>query len=152
MMRELGELCGDGYGLEGGSGGSEEGVGREARAGAVGLPLVLEEAGVRVDFAELGRVGGAWCVGAVLGKRAAGVLGPEAVEDEGGVVAAFGGRAMGVAEFGGPGEVEEVEIEALRAGGLWKGGFGGSGLGYRRGSGRRVLSCGRRCGLAACDR
>ena len=40
-----GEVGGDGDGLEGGRASGEEGVGGEAGAGAVGLPLVLEEAG-----------------------------------------------------------------------------------------------------------
>ena len=78
----------------------EEVVGGEAGAGAVGLPLVAEEAGVGVDVAVLGGVAGAGGVGAVLGVGAVEVLGPEAVEDEGGVLGALGGVGMGVAELG----------------------------------------------------
>ena len=88
----------------------------------MGLPLVLKEAGVGVDVGVLGWVGGAGGVGAVLGVGAVGVLGPEAVEDEGGVLGAFGGGGMGGAELGGPGEVEEVVVEVLWAGGwCWLG-------------------------------
>ena len=56
LVRELGEGGGDGDGVEGGAGEGEEGVGGEAGAGAVGLPLVAEEAGVGVDVFVLGWV------------------------------------------------------------------------------------------------
>jgi hypothetical protein len=131
LLGERGELGGDGDGVEGGAGGGEEGVGCEAGAGAVGLPLVAEEAGVGVDVGELGGVGWAGVGGAVLGPGAGEVLGPEAVEDEGVALGALGGVAVGVAELGGPGEVEEVVVEVLVAGGGGKCGasFGGGGGG-----------------------
>ena len=53
LLRELGEGGGDGDGVEGGAGEGEEGVGGEVGAGAVGLPLVAEEAGIGVDVAVL---------------------------------------------------------------------------------------------------
>jgi len=114
---ELGKCGRDGDGLEGGAGGGEEGVGGEPGAGAVGLPLVLEEAGVGVDVGVLGGVGGAGGVGAVLRVGAVGVLGPEAVEDDGGVAGALDGGGVRVAELGRPGEVEEVVVEVLWADG-----------------------------------
>ena len=136
LLGERGELGGDGDGAEGGAGGGEEGVGCEAGAGAVGLPLVPEEAGVGVDVGELGWVGWAGVVGAVLRPRASEILGPEAVEDEGVALCALGGVAVGVTELGGPGEIEEVVVEVLFAG--WGGkcgasfGCGGGGFGLRR--------------------
>ena len=90
----------NGEGLEGGAGGGEEGVGCEAGAGAVGAPLVLEEAGVGVDVAVLGWVGGSGGVRAVLRIGAVGVLRPEAMEDEGGVAGALGCVGVPVAELG----------------------------------------------------
>jgi len=83
----------------------------------VGLPLMAEEAGVRVDVTEGGWISRAGSVGAVLGKGAGGVLGPEAVKDEGGVLSAFGGGWMGATELWRPGEVEEIVVEGL--GGAW---------------------------------
>jgi hypothetical protein len=133
LLREGGELGGDGDGAEGGAGGGEEGVWGEAGACAVGLPFVAEKAGVGVDVGELGGVGWAGVGGAVLGPGACEVLGPEAVEDEGVALGALGGVAVGVAELGGPGEVEEVVVEVLFAGGGGKCGasFGGGGGGFR---------------------
>jgi len=98
----------------------------------VGLPLVAEEARVGVDVGELGGVRGAGVGGAVLGPGAGEVLGPEAVEDEGVALGALGGVAVGVTEFGRPGEVEEVVVEVLVAGGGGKCGasFGGGGGGF----------------------
>ena len=49
----------------------------------------------------------------MLREGAGGVLGPEAVEDEGGVLGALGGGGVGGAELGGPGEVEEIVVEVL---------------------------------------
>ena len=104
----------------------------------MGLPLVAEEAGVGVEVAEGGGITRAGGVGAVFGEWARGVLGPEAVEDEGGVLGALCGVGVRVAELGRPGEIEEVEVEGLRRGGFegkcggartWDG-FGG-GLGVR---------------------
>jgi hypothetical protein len=80
---EVGEGGRDDDGLECGAGGAEEGVGGEAGASAVGPPLVLEEAGVGVDVGVLAGVGGARGGAAVLRVGAVGVLGPEAVKDEG---------------------------------------------------------------------
>src|SRR5277367_5944486 len=117
LLGERGELRGDGNGAEGGAGGGEEGVWGEAGACAVGLPFVAEKAGVGVDVGELGGVGWAGVGGAVLGPGAGEVLGPEAVKDEGVALGALGGVAVGVAELGGPGEVEEVVVEVLFAGG-----------------------------------
>jgi hypothetical protein len=90
LAGELGESGRHDKGLEGGTGGGEEGVGGEAGAGAVGTPLVLEEASVGVDVLVLGGVARAGGGGAVLRVGAVGVLGPEAVEDEGGVAGALG--------------------------------------------------------------
>ena len=58
---------GDGDGVEGVAGEGEEGVGGEAGAGAVGLPLVAEEAGVGVDVFVLRWVAGGGVGGTVLG-------------------------------------------------------------------------------------
>jgi hypothetical protein len=115
---EGGQLGWDGYGLDGLAGRGEEGIRREAGAGAVGLPLVAEEARVWVEVAEGGGVSWAGSVGAVLGEWAGGVLGPEAVEDEGGVLGALSGVGVRVAELWGPGEVEEVIVEGLGGGGF----------------------------------
>ena len=117
LMVEVIEGGRDGDGAEGGAGGGEEGVGAEAGADAVGAPLVLEQAGVGVDVVEGGAVRGGG-VGAILGIAAVVVLGPEAVEDEGGVVGALGSVGMAVAELGGPGEIEQVVVEAGGAGEL----------------------------------
>ena len=76
-------------------------------------PLMLEEAGVGVDVAVLRWIGGPWSGRTVLRIGAVGVLGPEAVEDEGGVAGALGCAGVGVTELGGPGEVEEVVVEVL---------------------------------------
>ena len=110
----------------------------------MGSPFVLEEAGVWVDVGVLRWVGGTGGVGAVLRVGAVGVLGPEAVEDEGGVTGALGSGGVGVTELRGPGEVEEVVVEGL-------GGAGGAGLdgesrgvrarvGFRRGTGMRIAA------------
>ena len=69
-MGELGELWWNDDAVEGGAGEGEEVVGGEAGAGAVGLPLVAEEAGVGVDVAVPGRVAGAAVGGTVLGVSA----------------------------------------------------------------------------------
>ena len=100
LVVEVGEGGWDDDGLEGGAGGGEVGVGGEAGAGAVGLPFVLEEAGVGVDVGVLGGVGGAGGGGAVLRVGAVGVLGPEAVEDEGGVAGALDVGGVRVAVLG----------------------------------------------------
>ena len=60
----------------------------------MGSPLVIEEVGVGVDVGELGGVGGAGVVGAVLRPLSGEVLGPETVEDEGEVLGALGGFAV----------------------------------------------------------
>ena len=60
----------------------------------MGSPLVIEEVGVGVDVGELGGVGGAGIVGAVLRPLSGEVLGPETVEDEGEVLGALGGFAV----------------------------------------------------------
>jgi hypothetical protein len=119
LVVEAGELCGDGDGVDGLAGEVEEGVGCEAGAGAVGLPLVAEEAGVGVDVAVLAGVLRAGGVGTVFDVGAGVVLGPEAVKDEGEVLGALGCGLVGVAELGRPGEVEEVVVEVL-----WPGGGG----------------------------
>jgi hypothetical protein len=98
----------------------------------VGLPLVAEEAGVGVDVAEGSGVLRSGGGGAVLGVGAVGVLGPEAVEDEAEVLGAFAGIGVGLAELGGPGEVEEVIVEVAGAGfALLRGVGGGLGCGLR---------------------
>ena len=60
----------------------------------MGSPFVIEEVGVGVDVGELGGVGGAGIVGAVLRPLSGEVLGPETVEDEGEVLGALGGFAV----------------------------------------------------------
>ena len=77
------------------------------------LPLVTEEARVRVDVTVGGRVAGSGGVGAVLGIGAVGVLGPETVQNEGGVLGALAGCWVGFAELGRPGEIEEIVVEGL---------------------------------------
>ncbi len=67
LVGELGEFWWNDDAVEGGAGEGEEVVGGEAGAGAVGLPLVAEEAGVGVDLAVLGGVAGAGGGGTVLG-------------------------------------------------------------------------------------
>jgi hypothetical protein len=106
------EFAGHGNGLVGGPGGGEEGIGGEAGASAVGAPLVLEKALVGVDVLVGGGIGGAGGARAVFGIGAVVVLGPEAMKDEGGVRGALGSVGVGVAELRGPGEVEEVVVEA----------------------------------------
>jgi hypothetical protein len=72
----------------------------------------------------LGDVAGGGGVGAVLWIAAVEVLGPEAVEDEGGVLGTLGCGGVGVAVLGRPGEIEEVVVEVLRGGwekGVWFG-------------------------------
>ena len=134
-----GQLSWDGYGVDGLAGRREEGIGRKAGAGAVGLPLVTEEAGVGVEVAVGGGVTWAGGIRAVLGEGAGGVLGPEAVEDESGVLGALGGVGVRVAELGRPGEIEEVVVEGLRGGGF-EGKRGGAGArnGFGCGLGVRV--------------
>ena len=99
-MVEGGQLGGDGDRVERLAGQVEEGVRCEAGAGAVGLPLVAEEACVGVEVAVVGGVLRTGGVGAVLGKGTGGVLRPEAVEDEGEVLGALGCGGVGVAELG----------------------------------------------------
>jgi len=109
--------------VEGLAGEVEEVIRGEAGAGTVGPPLVVEEAGVGVEVAVGGGVTRAGGVGAALGVGAGGVLGPEAVEDEGGVLGALCGGGVAVAELGRPGEIEEVVVEGLLGG--WGRGGGG---------------------------
>jgi hypothetical protein len=66
----------------------------------VGAPLVLEEAGIGVDVGVLRGISRARSGGAVLRVGAVRVLGPETMEDEGGVARALSGVGMGVAELG----------------------------------------------------
>jgi len=127
LLREGLEFLRDGHGFVGVSGGGEEGIGGEAGAGAVGAPLMLQEALIGVDVFVGRRIGWAGGAGAVFGIGAVVVLRPEAVEDEGGVGGALGGVGMGVAELGRPGEVEEVVVEA-----------GADGEGRALGGGRRA--------------
>ena len=80
----------------------------------MGLPFMLEQAGLGVDVAELigvraGREGAVLRVAAVI------VLRPETVEDECIVAGAFGGFGVRVAELGRPGEIEKVKVEARGA-------------------------------------
>ena len=114
----------------------------------MGLPFVLEEAGVGVDVGELRWVGWAWVGGAVLRPGAGEVLRPEAVEDEGVALGALGGVAVGVTELGRPGEVEEVVVEVLFAG---RGGDSDAGFGSSGGFGlwRWGIGCG---GVAGSER
>ena len=118
LVVEPGERWRDGDRFVGGAGESEEGVGGEAGAGAVGAPLVTEETWVGVDVGEGGGIVWAGIGGAVLRIATVGVLGPEAVEDEGGALGALGCVGVRVAELRGPGEVEEVVVEGL-GGGCW---------------------------------
>ena len=66
----------------------------------MGAPLMLEEGGIGVDVGELRGIGRARSGGAVLRVGAVHVLGPETMEDQGGVVRALSGVGMGVAELG----------------------------------------------------
>lgn len=116
-MLQGGELTWDDDRADGASGEVEELIGSEAGAGAVHLPLVAKESGVRVDVAKGGRIGG---VAAVLGVSAVVGLGPEAVENEAEMLGALGPACVGGAELRGPGEVEQVEIEGARDGGFWE--------------------------------
>lgn len=116
LVVELGERRRDGERFVGGAGEGEEGVGGEAGAGAVGAPLVTEETGVGVDIGEGRWIAWAGVRGAVLRIATVGVLGPEAVEDEGWALGALGCVGMRVAELGRPGEVEEVVVEGLGGG------------------------------------
>ena len=68
----------------------------------MGFPLVPEEARVGVDVGVLRGVGRAGRGGTVLRVSAVGILGPEAVEDEGGVARALDVGRMRVAELRGP--------------------------------------------------
>ena len=54
---ETGQLSGDPDGLIRGTGSGEEIVAAEAGACAVGAPFMLQEAGLRIDVAELRRIG-----------------------------------------------------------------------------------------------
>ena len=101
--------------MDGGAGEGEEGVGGETRAGAVGLPLVAEEAWIGVDVGVLRWVLRAGSGGAVLNEGTGVVLGPETVEGEGEALGTFRRIGVGVAELGGPGEIEEVVVEGLVA-------------------------------------
>ena len=78
----------------------------------MGTPLVQKKALVRVDVFVGGGIGGTGSRGAVFGVGAVVVLRPQTVKDEGGVRGALGSVTVGVAELGGPGEVEEVVVEA----------------------------------------
>ena len=78
----------------------------------MGAPFMLQESLVGVDVPVGDRIGGAGGARAIFGVGAIVVLGPEPVEDEGGVGGALGGVGMRVAELGGPGEVEKVVVEA----------------------------------------
>ena len=104
-MIDLGERGWESDGSEGGASGREVGIRGEAGAGTVSFPLMLEETLIGEDVGVLGWVGGAGSVRAVFRVGAVGVLGPEPVEDEGHMLAALRGIAVGVAEFRGPGEV-----------------------------------------------
>jgi len=116
LLVDGGELVRDFDGVDGLAGEMEEGIGREAGAGAVGLPLVFEQAPVGIDVGVLRGVSWAGCVGAVFGIAAVGVLWPEAVQDEGRVLGALDRVGVRVAELGRPGEVEEVVVEVLGRG------------------------------------
>ncbi len=100
LVVERCQLGWDGDGVQGLASEGEEGVRSEAGAGAVGLPLVAEEAGVGIEIAVGGRVVRARGVGAVLGEGTGIVLGPEYVEDEGGVLGALGCVGVRVTELG----------------------------------------------------
>ena len=89
LLVECGQGLRDLNGVEGLPRELEEGVGSESGAGSVGLPLVLEQAGVGVDVAVLRGVRRAGRGGAVLREGSVVVLGPEAVQDEGGVLGAL---------------------------------------------------------------
>lgn len=119
-MLQGGELTWDDDRADGASGEVEELIGSEAGAGAMHLPLVAKESGVRVDVAKGGRIGGTGGVAAVLGVSAVVGLGPEAVENEAEMLGALGPACVGGAELWGPGEVEQVEIEGARDGGFWE--------------------------------
>ncbi len=93
----------------------------------MGLPLVTEEAEVGIDVRVLVWILRAGFGGAVLREGAGVVLGPEAVEGEGETLGALGCVGVGVAELGGPGEIEEIVVEVLWAGRL-RDGSGGSRL------------------------
>ena len=91
--RDLLVECGQGLrylnGVEGLARELEEGVGGEAGAGAMRLPFVREQACVGVDVAVLRGVRWACGVAAVFRVGSVVVLGPEAVQDEGGVLGAL---------------------------------------------------------------
>lgn len=89
-MIELSERWRDGDRLVGGAGEGEEGVRREAGAGAVGAPLVAEETGVGIDVGVGGGIARTGVGGAVLRIASVGVLRPEAVQYEGGALGALG--------------------------------------------------------------
>jgi hypothetical protein len=116
LVIELSESWRDGDCLVGGAGEREEGVRREAGAGAVGAPLVTEETGVGIDVGVGGRIARPWVGGAVLRIASVGILGPEAVEDKRGTLGALGCIGVRVAELRGPGEIEEVVVEGLVGG------------------------------------
>jgi hypothetical protein len=116
LVVELGERRRDSDRFVGGAGEGEEGVWGEAGAGAVGAPLVTKETGVGIDIGEGRWIAWAGVGGAVLRIATVRVLGPEAVEHEGGALGALGCVGVRVAELGGPGEVEEVVVEGLGGG------------------------------------
>lgn len=90
----------------------------------MGLPFVLEQAGVGVDVAVLRGV--LWARGGrtVLGKVAIIVLGPETVEDEAEMLGALSGSWVSLTIFGGPRDVEEVVVEGWASCGFLMDSFG----------------------------
>jgi len=94
-------------------------IGFEAAAGAVRGPFMFNQRGGGHDIEEAVWIGGAGRVAAVLGPGIGSVvLRPEAVNNEAEVFGAFGAAGVGVAEFGRPGEGEEIVIELSRLLGL----------------------------------
>lgn len=136
LLREAFESVRNDDGAIGGASGDEEAVGLESGAGAMGVPFMFEQVLIGVDVFVSGGVRGAGGVGAIFGVGAIVVLRPKAVEDECVVRGALGGVRVGVAEFGRPGEVEEVIVETGAGGeGVWPLG-GRAGIGgwvWRRG-------------------
>jgi len=103
--------------VESGTGRGEEGVGREARAGAVGSPLVTQKARVGVDVAEAYGITRSRLSGAVLRISAVGVLRPQTVKDEGWAARALSRVGVAVAELRRPRKIEEVVVEGLAGAG-----------------------------------
>lgn len=124
----------DADGSYGGARGLEEGIGAQAGAGAVGLPLVTEKAEVGVDVFVLRGTSGPGFGGTVGRPVTVGVLRPETVEDKGWMGGALGSAGMGVAELGRPGEIEQIVVEAGAGAGL-DGSSGTLGSGLRGGIG-----------------